>query len=75
MRRLDPDPEWMRFREFPDRRAAQGLALWLRNEQVTARAEDGAVFIAARQLHRARWVLAQLPPTEEDLDLLAAAES
>ena len=66
------DDDWSLFRKFDEPKAAMGLALWLRNEQVDARAEDGVVFVMRGQQHRARWVLEHLPPSQEDLIALAA---
>jgi hypothetical protein len=63
--------EWMRFRKFDDPRAAQGLCLWLRNEQIAARVEGATVLIQRSQYHRADWIVEHLPPTVEDLCLLA----
>jgi hypothetical protein len=66
------EEEWMLFREFDEPRSAMGLSVWLRNEQVAARAEGNAVFIPRSQRHRAGWVVSHLPPTEDDLRILAA---
>jgi hypothetical protein len=69
---VQAEEEWMLFRRFDEPRAAEGLCLWLRNEQVAARAEGGAVFVHRSQRHRAGWIVAHLPPTDEDLKALAA---
>jgi hypothetical protein len=68
---VQQEEEWMLFCRFDDPRAAEGLCVWLRNEQVKARAERGAVYVERSQCHRAYWVVDHLPPTEEDLMLLA----
>ena len=69
------EEEWMLFREFDEPRAAAGLCLWLRNEQVDARAEGGAVYVQRNQKHRASWVVEHLPPSEDDLLALAANDA
>lgn len=66
------EEEWMLFRRFDEPRAAAGLCLWLRNEQINARVEGKAVYIDRSQCHRAEWIVEHLPPTEDDLLALAA---
>ena len=66
------EEEWMQFRKFDEPRAALGLCLWLRNEQVNARVEGTKVYIQRSQFHRAEWIVEHLPPTEDDLLALAA---
>jgi hypothetical protein len=66
-----PQEEWIEFREFADDGAARGMEIWLRNEQIAARQEGGSVFVARSLRHRAEWIVAQLPPTEEELNALA----
>jgi hypothetical protein len=61
----------MLFRKFDEPRAAAGFCLWLRNEQVDARAEANAVYIHRNQYHRAEWIVEHLPPTEDELLALA----
>ena len=68
---MRPEEEWMLFRQFDEPRAAAGLCVWLRNEQVTARAERGGVYVQRGEYHRAEWVVEHLPPTEDDLLALA----
>jgi hypothetical protein len=70
---VHPEEEWTSFRKFDEPRAAAGLCLWLRNEQVHARAEAGTVYVPRNQFHRAEWVMEHLPPTEQDLLALSAA--
>jgi hypothetical protein len=67
------EEEWMIFRELADPRAAAGLAVWLRNEQIAARVDGNAVFIPRSQRHRAGWIVSHLPPSDDDLRLLAGA--
>ena len=69
------EEQWILFRSFEDEAAARGMCLWLRNEQIDARCERGDVFIAHSLRFRAEWIVAQLPPTAEDLSLLAVAGS
>ena len=66
------EEEWMLFRKFDEPRAAAGLCLWLRNEQVDARSEGGAVYVQRSQKHRASWIVEHLPPSEDELLALAA---
>jgi hypothetical protein len=67
--------EWTLFREFADHGAARGMEIWLRNEQIAAKHEGGGVFVARSLRHRAEWIVAQLPPTEEELTTLATVEA
>lgn len=66
------EEQWVLFRSFGDDNAAKGMCLWLENEQISARCERNDVFVLKSLRHRADWIVAQLPPTEEDLSLLAA---
>lgn len=65
------EEQWVLFRTFEDASAAKGMCLWLQNEQVGARCEGGGVFVLQSLEDRAEWVLSQLPPSVEDLSLLA----
>lgn len=67
------EEQWVLFRSFRDGASARGMALWLKNEQVSARAEGKDVFVLQSLEHKAEWVVAQLPPSEEDLALLAGS--
>lgn len=70
------------FRTFPDRGPAEAMRLWLEYAgvpcMIEARALENAresqfcVFVGKKLAHRARWVVAQLPPTDAELDFLAA---
>jgi hypothetical protein len=66
--------EWILFRDFAQPGAARGMEIWLRNEQIAVRREGGGVFIARSLRHRAEWIVAQLPPSEEELNTLATVE-
>lgn len=66
------EEQWVLFRSFADEVAAKGMCLWLKNEQISARVERNDVFILESLRHRAEWIVAQLPPTQEDLSVLAA---
>ncbi len=78
------DAGWVLFRKFDDPGSAEVVCAWLLREGVPAKiirrtlesqleAEYG-VFVDSRLAHRARWVAAQLPPTDEELDYLATGE-
>jgi hypothetical protein len=71
-RKLDEPDDWSLFRTFDEPRAAMGLCVWLRNEQVDARAEAGRVYVQRGQLQRAHWIVEHLPPSHEELLELAA---
>jgi hypothetical protein len=75
------DNEWELFRTFPERGPAEAMRAWLDCEEIPcvieARALENAIegkfflFVAKKLAHRARWVVAQLPPTDAELDFLA----
>jgi hypothetical protein len=44
-------------------------------QQIDAKTENGDVFVIASAKHRADWIVAQLPPTAEDLSLLVVEKS
>jgi hypothetical protein len=69
------EEQWVLFRSFADDAGARGMCLWLKNEQVAARREGKDVFVPHSFEHKAEWIVAQLPPTEEDLTLLAVHAS
>jgi hypothetical protein len=69
------EEQWVLFRSFADAAAARGMCLWLKNEQISARCESHDVFVLESLRHRAEWIVAQLPPTAEDLNLLAVGAS
>jgi hypothetical protein len=76
--------EWEVFRVFDDHGAADVMCQWLLREQVPARVETRSlenaveakhcVFVHRSLMHRARWVVAQLPPTDEELEFLATGK-
>jgi hypothetical protein len=72
---VQPEEEWTLFRHFDEPGAAEGLCLWLRNEQIAARVEGAAVFVHRSQRHRAGWILDHLPPSDDDLRTLAAGNT
>lgn len=73
--------EWELCRVYTDRGAAEVLCARLVLEgvpaQIDAHGLDGgvesqySVIVPVSLAHRARWILAQLPPSEEELEFLA----
>jgi len=74
-RTLDAPDDWSLFRTLDEPRAAIGLCVWLRNEQVDARAEGGKVYVQRGQQERARWIVEHLPPSHDELIALAAQDT
>ncbi len=78
------DEEWELFRVFPDLSAAETLRLQLEHHKVPTRIESRAlevgleakfcVFVLKALAHRARWVIAQLPLTDAELDFMATGK-
>jgi hypothetical protein len=76
--------DWEFFRSFPDLGPAEAMRVWLQHEQVPAKVEARSlesgvehqycVFVAKRLAHRARWIVAQLPPSDEELEFLATGK-
>jgi hypothetical protein len=76
--------DWELFRSFADLGSAEVMCSWLLREQVPAKVETRSlenaieaqycVFVHRSLAHRARWVVAQLPPSEEELDFLATGK-
>lgn len=76
--------EWELFKSFSDLGPAEALRARLEFEQVPCKIEARAlesglesrfcVFVARSLAHRARWVVAQLTPTDEELDFLATGK-
>jgi hypothetical protein len=81
MNRNDP---WESFRGFPERGRAEALCVQLQHEGVPSKVETRSlengietqywVLVPKSLAHRARWVTAQLPPTEEELSFLATGK-
>jgi hypothetical protein len=78
------DDEWDLFRSFDDPTSANVMCEWLLRENVPAKVETRSlehgieakhcVFVHRTLIHRARWVIAQLQPTDEELEYLATGE-
>jgi len=76
--------EWELFRSFDNPASADVMCQWLLREQVPARVETRSlehgieakhcVFVHRSLAHRARWVVAQLPPSDEELEYLATGK-
>jgi len=81
---LEPISEWVVFRSFPDESAAVALCGQLRSgdcpAEVNARAlssgveTEYCVFVPGSLEHRARWIVSQLPVSDEELDFLATGK-
>jgi len=78
---LEPLGDWELFRAFPDESAALALLGQLRSSDCPGkvsprRLESGLeteyrVYVPRSLLHRARWIVAQLPVSDEELESLA----
>jgi len=76
--------EYVEFRAFPDRGPAESMCSWFEFEGVPscveARALSGGiesqfvVYVLKKLAHRARWIVAQLPPSDAELDFLATGK-
>jgi hypothetical protein len=76
--------DWELFRSFADSGSAEVMCKWLLREQVPAQVETRSlenaieaqycVFVHRSLAHRARWVVVQLPPSEEELEFLATGK-
>jgi len=76
--------EWELFRVFPDLNAAEALRLQLEYHSVPTRMESKAlevglesqfcVYVSKALAHRARWVVAQLPVTDAELEFMATGK-
>jgi hypothetical protein len=81
-----PDPledlgEWEFYKAFPAENAALALAGQLRTSECPAKVSprklasavetEYCVFVPHSLIHRARWIEAQLPMSDEELDSLA----
>jgi hypothetical protein len=72
--------EYEEFRAFPDRGSAESLRSWLEFEGVPSYVEPRAqetqfvVYVLRQLAHRARWIVAQMPPTDSELYFLATGK-
>lgn len=76
--------EWEECQTFSDRGPAEAVCARLVSEGVPAQIEVGAlegavdsgfrVVVPCVLAHRARWILAQLPPSEEELEYMATGK-
>lgn len=75
---------WEEFKVFSSRGPAEALLAQFEFNQVPARVETRAlegcierrfcVLVSPRLAHRARWVVAQLPPSDDELTFLATGK-
>jgi len=78
------DGECEEFRVFPDRGPADSMCSWLEFEGVPSYVEPRAlssaletqyvVFVQKKLAHCARWITAQLPPSDAELEFLATGK-
>ena len=78
---LEPLGDWEFFNSFPDENAALALAGKLRTSDCPVKVSprklasgleaEYCVYVPRSLIHRARWILAQLPLTDEELESLA----
>jgi hypothetical protein len=78
------DEEWELFKVFSSLSAAETFRLQLEHHKVPTMVESRAlevgmeaqfcVFVSKTLVHRARWVVAQLPLTDAELDFLATGK-
>jgi hypothetical protein len=76
--------EWEIFRRFTDVGSADVMCSWLLREKVLAKVEtrsreggregEYCVLVHRTLAHRARWVVAQQPPGDEELEFLATGQ-
>jgi len=76
--------DWVPFRKYADQGSANVMCAWLMRESVPARVETRSlesgreaeywVFVHRSLAHRARWVVAQLPPIDEEPNFLATGK-
>jgi hypothetical protein len=81
---FDRNGEYEEFRAFPDRGSAESMCSWLESEGVPSCVESRAlssgiesqfvVYVLKELAHRARWIVAQLPPSDAELDFLATGK-
>lgn len=78
------DGDYEEFKSFPDRGPAESLRSWLEFEGVPCYVEPRGlssamettfvVFVLKKLTHRARWIVAQMPPTDAELEFLATGK-
>jgi hypothetical protein len=78
------DGEYEQFKTFPERGPAESLHSWLEFEGVPSYIEPSAlsgavetqfvVYVLKELAHRARWIVAQLPPSDAELVFLATGK-
>ena len=78
---LEPLGDWELFRSFPDEGAALTLSGQLRSSDCPTKISprklasgletEYQVYVPRSLAHRARWILAQLPVSDEELESLA----
>ena len=78
------DGEYEEFKTFPERGSAESLHSWLEFEGVPSYVESNAlsgaletqfvVYVLKKLAHRARWIVAQLPPSDAELVFLATGK-
>jgi hypothetical protein len=79
---MDSDKDWLLFAVYADQGSADVLQTRLELEKVPVRVEarhlenapEYRLFVHRSLAHRARWVVAQLPPTEAELFFLATGK-
>ncbi|MFY9315119.1 MAG: hypothetical protein WAO95_06115 [Burkholderiales bacterium] len=81
---IDRDGPYEEFRTFPDRGPAESLCSWLEFEGVPSHVKPNAlasametqfvVYVLSKLAHRARWIVAQLPPSDAELEFLATGK-
>jgi hypothetical protein len=81
---MDPLADWEIFRSFPDQSAAAALcgqlgaggcpATFEPRALANALGTEYCVFVPKSLAHRARWVVAQLPVSDAELDFLATGK-
>jgi len=81
---FDRNGEYEEFRAFPDRGPAESMCSWLESEGVPSCVEartlssgiesQFVVYVLKELAHRARWIVAQLPPSDAELDFLATGK-
>jgi hypothetical protein len=78
---LEPLGDWEQFRSFPEEDAALVLAGQLRASECPAKVSprklasgletEYRVYVPRSLIHRARWIVGQLPVSDEELESLA----